>query len=280
MPPRPNSNQLIGHPKPKPLNPWSGRKSLILDDQLIPLTDQQRCFVDNFMIHRDARKAFNQAGYSRHTMLSAFLKDQVPVKKELQRRIKLIHDKYEVTADKIVAEYAKIAFSSVDDFTDIAADGTPVINFNKSTPESRAAIQEIRQEVYDLTTNPPFEGDTPQDEDDQPPFDAKNVKNDQSTTDQAAYRVKATKIKLWGKMEALNALAKMELLLVDRTVVEHTGIVEHLHSAKEKLAQHLAQHATRSTTQTISGELDSGGGSCSDIRLELLGSSEPDLADR
>jgi phage terminase small subunit len=65
------------------------------------------------------------------------LKDKVWI--ELERRLA----RYEVTADRVVAELAKLGFANMADYIDTRPDGGAFINFSQLTRDQAAAIQEI-----------------------------------------------------------------------------------------------------------------------------------------
>lgn len=173
-----------------------------------PLSVKHQTFVDHYMIQRNATKAAIAAGYApsgAQSVGSDLINLPGPCRMEIERRLDKISARYNVTAERIVAEYAKIAFATLDDVIDIAQDGTPVINFNKSTPESRAAISELTQETY---TECPDSSEAPR--------KARTEGDDSGEVDDAALRVKRTKIKLHDKLGALRDLARWQKLFDDR----------------------------------------------------------------
>jgi len=80
----------------------------------------QEKFVDEYLIDLNATQAAIRAGYSIKTARSSasrlLTKDNII--KLLQKRRKAIQKKTEITQEKVIAEYAKIAFLNPADFFD------------------------------------------------------------------------------------------------------------------------------------------------------------------
>lgn len=76
------------------------------------LTDKQRRFVDEYMVDRNATQAAIRAGFSAKTAYSAGsrLLRNVEVAADLGQRCSAVARRTEVTVERIVQEYAAIAF--------------------------------------------------------------------------------------------------------------------------------------------------------------------------
>ncbi|HSV24662.1 MAG TPA: terminase small subunit [Xanthobacteraceae bacterium] len=111
-------------------------------------TARQALFMDHWMVSRNATQAAIAAGYSGKTAYSSGqrLLKQVEIKGELDRRAGKQADKLEVSADRVVREVAKIAFSDMGRF--LGADGLPLTDFSKLDPDDTAAIHSITVEEF------------------------------------------------------------------------------------------------------------------------------------
>ena len=87
-------------------------------------------------------------------------------------------ERTQVTADQVVAEYAKIAFANMQDFMGVTEQGDPFIDLSKLTREQAAALAEF--DVQDFTDG----------------------------RGEGAREVKRVKVKLHSKLSALDSLAK------------------------------------------------------------------------
>jgi len=138
-------------------------------------------YVKNF---GNASAAARDAGYNAW-MGTALLKRQEVLAKIRELR-ETIEVRYEITTDRIMQEMAKLAFGSIDAFTEVDEDGDIRVSFRKSGPADRATISELTSEVY---------------------YDGKG---------ENAQPVKKTKIKLHSKAQALDQLARIHRMFGDR----------------------------------------------------------------
>jgi phage terminase small subunit len=129
------------------------------------LTDLQKKFIKEYLIDLNITAAALRAGYSEKTAYSigqeTFNKPhiQAAIQKETNKRAR----RTEITADKVLEEYAKLGFSDVSDYLEVVtervlvdrtAEGEPISEikqfvFMKNTadipPEKLAAISEVKQ---------------------------------------------------------------------------------------------------------------------------------------
>jgi phage terminase small subunit len=70
---------------------------------------------------------------------------------KIQKRISELYqptlDRYEVTADKVVRELAKLAFSNIQDYMSIGPDGLPALDLSTLDRDQAAAISEVTCEI-------------------------------------------------------------------------------------------------------------------------------------
>lgn len=107
-------------------------------------------FVEHFMANGgDSRKAAKSAGYKikdddewgnmrPHTLL----KNPV-VRAAISRRVEEVSEKLKISRDRILQEYARIAFAQVTDYYDIVGEDVVVKPKDQLTEDQRAAIADI-----------------------------------------------------------------------------------------------------------------------------------------
>lgn len=144
------------------------------------LTPKQLLFVKEYLIDFNATQAAIRAGYSKKTARSQGqrLLTNVDICTEIQKSVNERAERTEVTADRVVLEYARIAFLNPAKFFTMV-DDTVLLDFNDCQEDEIRAIAEIQQEMY--------------------------VEKDGTETGQT---VKKTKLKFHNKLNALDALAK------------------------------------------------------------------------
>lgn len=116
------------------------------------LTEKQTKFVKQFLIDLNATQAAIRAGYSKKTAQSMGSENlsKPLVANAIQQALQKRAIRTEITADRVIAELAKIAFSTLDDFVTWGKGGMQLIESSKLTPEQVAAVQEVSQPVSDL----------------------------------------------------------------------------------------------------------------------------------
>lgn len=104
---------------------------------------QQAKFLNHYLKHGNATKAAISAGYSEESagQIGHTLLKNVEIAQAVEKALK----KLEITAENILGEIAKLAFSNMADFVEPNADGTQLVpSFLDLTREQMAAIQEIK----------------------------------------------------------------------------------------------------------------------------------------
>ena len=156
-----------------------------------PLSPKMRRFVAEYMKDQNGTQAAIRAGYSKRTANEQAVR--ILAHPEVHKRIEQKLQKYEVTAERVIAELGRLAFSDLRQL--YAPDGQ--LKPQAEWPEDIArAVAGVEQEEI-------FEWDN----------EAKERKNIGDLR----------KVKLWSKNHALETLAKHFKLLTDK--VEHSGSV-------------------------------------------------------
>ncbi len=99
------------------------------------------------------QRAAVEAGYpprSAHVTASRLIrlpKIQAALKKERERLL----ERYSVTPEKIVGEFAKLGFSNILDYVRITDNGLAEIDLSKATRDEMAAISEITSDQYTVS---------------------------------------------------------------------------------------------------------------------------------
>jgi phage terminase small subunit len=146
------------------------------------LTDKHMFFCKRYVLNGgNASKASRESGFDQWYGVNTLIKES-RIQEEIQRYRAERAKKFEVTADRIIAELTRVAFGTLGDFLKIMPDGTPVIDCQEIGEEEMAALSEVTQDVY-------YERTGVGEEDVEP--------------------VKKTKIKLHNKVQALDQLARI-----------------------------------------------------------------------
>lgn len=109
------------------------------------LTPRQKRFVKEYLIDLNATQAATRAGYSKKTATqqAARLLTNVNVQAAVTAGRKKINDNLEVTAERIVAEYAKIAFTDMEEFAEWKNGNVTLKDSSTLTSKQTAAVQEV-----------------------------------------------------------------------------------------------------------------------------------------
>lgn len=143
---------------------------------LSQLNPAQIHFCRRYAVHGSGVRASREAGFNPHYYVGA-LKNEFFIQVIGHYRQKRAN-KFNVDADRVIAELCKIAFGNIGDFVEIERDGTPRIDCSDVGHDELAAVAEITQDTY-------YEG-----------------------RGEEAVAVKKTKIKFHNKVAALEQLAR------------------------------------------------------------------------
>lgn len=114
----------------------------------IPLTPQQKKYVREYLFDLSVTKAAIRAGYSIKT--AAFsgsrLMGDPRVKEAIKEAQTELGDKTGITPERILQEYAKIAFANIKDYMSQNEDGETVVDLEAISRDAAAAITEINVE--------------------------------------------------------------------------------------------------------------------------------------
>lgn len=128
---------------------WNGPEP----DEMGLRMERQRLFVHYYLIRNNASWAAREAGYSEKTAYS--IGHELLKKPEIQAAIKAekarIAKKLEVTKEKVLAEYAKLAFANYDEFYDEDGNMIPVHKLPKELSACISSITETEQPLKDGT---------------------------------------------------------------------------------------------------------------------------------
>lgn len=91
-------------------------------------------------------KAYVQAGYKHSDAAAWRCRSRPDVSGRVDEIIGAAAAKNDVTVERVVAELAKIAFASADDFFDWGPDGVTIRDKSDLTPEQRAVVAEVMEQ--------------------------------------------------------------------------------------------------------------------------------------
>lgn len=114
------------------------------------LTPKQAAFVREYLVDLNASAAARRAGYSEKT--SGFIGHENLKKPKIAA---MIHEalearaeRTEITADRVLEELGKLAFSNIGDYHRISDEGEPYIDLTDLTRDQMAALTELQVDDY------------------------------------------------------------------------------------------------------------------------------------
>lgn len=113
------------------------------------LTNKQQAFVNEYIIDLNATQAAIRAGYSEHTAKDIGCENLAKpnIKNAIQAKLDARTVRTQVTADRVLKELAKLAFSNTEDYITVNEDGLASVDLSKLTRDQAAAITEITVET-------------------------------------------------------------------------------------------------------------------------------------
>jgi phage terminase small subunit len=109
-------------------------------------------FIALYIQNPNATRAYIAAGFTTNVKSAGVqghrLLKMPRIRAEIAKRQAEFLQRYEVTQERIIAEFAKLAFSNIADFTQVQADGSLKIDFSAAKREQLAALASI-DEVLD-----------------------------------------------------------------------------------------------------------------------------------
>lgn len=180
------------------------------------VSEAHRAVIDAFFANGclSQRRALAACGYSPTVANKPHVIFGRPdVQDEIDRRRRRREKRVDVTEEKIIAELAKLAFANVGDILEVNEDGSAFMDFNKLTPDLKAALAEYQVETYD-EQQPAAEGDAI-----------------------LAVTVKKARVKFASKQAALESLARIKGMFAPEKV-QISGalsLVERIQEARKRL---------------------------------------------
>jgi phage terminase small subunit len=112
-------------------------------------TAKQVRFVEEYVIDFNATQAAIRAGYSHKTagMIGAENLTKPIIQKAIQDSVEILSSKSNITAERVLAEYAKLAFSEMGDYADWNYAGVRLKDSIELTPDQLAAVQEVSESM-------------------------------------------------------------------------------------------------------------------------------------
>lgn len=109
------------------------------------MNDKQARFCEEFLKDLNATQSAIRAGYSEDTAHSqgARLMRDVQVKAKIHRAMKRRSERTAITADRVLHEYAKIAFSDLRNLVSWGKDGVELLDSDELAAEDAATVAEI-----------------------------------------------------------------------------------------------------------------------------------------
>ena len=122
------------------------------------LTGKQQKFVDEYLIDLNATQAAIRAGYSEKNAdkIGSQLLGKTRVMEAIDAKRKRLEVKSEITAEKVLQEYAKVAFSNIADFVDWSNGQITIIPSEKLTREQTACVAEVSESTSNQGTTVKF----------------------------------------------------------------------------------------------------------------------------
>jgi phage terminase small subunit len=113
------------------------------------LTPKQEMFVKEYLVDLNATQAAIRAGYSQATAMEQGyqLLRKTSVQTALQVAMNARSQRTEITADRVLEELAKLAFSDMRDFAKWSEAGVTLISSDQLSAEAAACVSEVSQTI-------------------------------------------------------------------------------------------------------------------------------------
>lgn len=108
-------------------------------------TPMQQLFIEQYMLHRSARRAAVEAGYSDTDNAGWRLLQNQKIVDEINRRKEAQRRRNELLEDEVLQELAKIAFVDITDVVDFNGSSLNVKDLSEIPEHARAAIKKVTQ---------------------------------------------------------------------------------------------------------------------------------------
>lgn len=176
------------------------------EKKLPTLNENHKQFLNEYMIHRNATKAYlkayPQATYNTCRTNGARLLANANIKAHLSKKLASIEKRFDLSIEECLGQLGRIAKSNMMDYITIYPSGEAKIDLSNMTYEQAAAIQSITTEEF---------------------------------TDDNGQITRKTKIRLYAKDTALVNYGKHLGGFVNK--VEHSGVVELAEKIKQARAR-------------------------------------------
>lgn len=113
------------------------------------LNAKQQSFIDHYVELKNATEAAKRAGYSKKTAGAKGhdLLKNIEIKAQIDKRLQELSIKTNITAERILEEYARIAFANSGDFFTWTEGAVELVPSDDLTDEQKAAVAEVSQTV-------------------------------------------------------------------------------------------------------------------------------------
>lgn len=113
------------------------------------LTDKQRLFVAEYLVNLNATQAAIKAGYSpRSAEVIGFENLRKPkIAEAVRGAVNARIERTEITADKVLKEYARLGFSRMDEFTSWGPQGVEWKDSGELSDDAAACVAEVSETI-------------------------------------------------------------------------------------------------------------------------------------
>ncbi|WP_206517943.1 terminase small subunit [Sphingobacterium lactis] len=119
----------------------------------VALTDKQQRFVEEYMVDLNATQAAIRAGYSQNTAHSIGAENLIKpeIQEAIQKRKQELSDQTGITAERVLKEYAKIAFS---DIRELYTPDNNLYDIRQLDDETAGAVMSVEVDVMSVQGMP------------------------------------------------------------------------------------------------------------------------------
>lgn len=115
-----------------------------------PLTPKEKKFVEKYLLHLNASKAAEESGYSKKTcgQIGYQLLQRSSIQRAIQEAMERRAKRTEITADKVLKELARIAFSDISDYVTFEDGAVIIRDSSELTEDQTRCIAEVSDSTY------------------------------------------------------------------------------------------------------------------------------------